>query len=167
MSVRPELPPSAPLPAGDDGPMRPHTATCFGCGPENPASLGLSFVRDGDVVRADVALPPAYEGAPGLAHGGIVAAILDDISGAIPRTLGLRAVTAKLDVEFASPVVIGRSLVTESWLEARDGRKIRIVARLMEGERLLASARALFIEVPPEHFRPRDADPPARPTIAP
>jgi acyl-coenzyme A thioesterase PaaI-like protein len=167
MAVRPELPPPATLPAGADGPMRPHTATCFGCGPENPASLGLSFVRAGDVVRAEVTLPPAYEGAPGLAHGGIVSAILDDICGAIPRILGLRAVTAKLDVEFASPVVIGRTLVSEAWLEVLDGRKIRIVARLLEGDQLLASARALFIEVPAEHFLPRDEDPPARPTIAP
>lgn len=156
-----ELPPPAPLPDGPDGPMRAHTPTCFGCGPENPAGLHLGFVRDGEVVRATTTLPPQHEGAPGLAHGGVVAAILDDMSGAIPRLLGQRAVTAKLEVDFSAPVVIGRELQAESWLESFDGRKIRIVTRLLEGDAVLATGRALFLTVPREHFAPRDeASPP-------
>ncbi|MEV4421041.1 PaaI family thioesterase [Patulibacter sp. NPDC049589] len=161
MSVRTELPPPAPLsPSGPelDGPIAPHTATCFGCGPENPASLGLRFVRDGDVVRADITLESRHEGAPGLAHGGIVAAILDDMSGAIPRVLEQRAVTAKLDVDFGAPVVIGRPLVAESWLESFEGRKIRIAARVRDGDEVVAASRALFLTVPREHFLPRDTD---------
>lgn len=161
MSRVAELPPPAPLPEGADGPMRAHTATCFGCGPDNPAGLHLAFVRDGDVVRATTTLPPEHEGAPGLAHGGIVASILDDMSGAIPRALGQRAVTAKLEVDFAAPVVIGRPLDAQAWLESFDGRKIRIVTRLLDGDTVVATGRALFLTVPREHFAPRDeATPP-------
>lgn len=156
MSRVAELPPPAPLPEGADGRIGAHTATCFGCGPENPVGLHLVFVRDGDLVRAAITLPPEHEGAPGLAHGGIVASILDDMSGAIPRVLGQRAVTAKLEVDFAAPVVIGRPLDAEAWLESFDGRKIRIVTRLLDAGGVVATGRALFLTVPREHCAPRD-----------
>lgn len=158
MSARTELPPPAPLPVeptGGDGPMPAHARGCFGCGPENPESLGLRFVRDGDVVRATATIERRHEGAPGLAHGGIVASLLDDISGAIPRALGQRAVTANLQVDFAAPVVIDRELVVEAWLEVFEGRKIRIVSRLLDGGTVLATGRALFLVVPVEHFTSR------------
>jgi acyl-coenzyme A thioesterase PaaI-like protein len=165
MPVRAELPPPATLPPEGSpgaGPLRAHTATCFGCGPENPTGLGLHFVRDGDVVRSDVTLHQRHEGFPGLAHGGVVAAILDDVCGAIPLVLRERSVTAKLDVDFAAPVVIGRPLVAEAWLESFGGRKIRIVGRVLDGDVVVATARALFLTVPPEHF-PRTGA--AEPTV--
>lgn len=154
---RTELPPPAPLPpAGGDGPLRPHTRSCFGCGPQNPAGVGLKFVRTGDVVRAEFRLEPKHEGAPGLAHGGVVAAVLDDLSGAVPVVMRERCVTAKLEVDYVAPVVIGRELTAESWLESHEGRKIRIAARVLEGDQLLATSRGLFITVPLEHFLPRE-----------
>lgn len=158
MSARTELPPPAPLPVeptGGDGPMRAHARNCFGCGPENPDGLGLRFVRTGDVVRSEVTLERRHEGAPGLAHGGIVASLLDDLSGTIPSALGQPAVTANLQVDFAAPVIIGRPLVVEAWLESFVGRKIRIVSRLLEGGTVLATGRALFLVVPPAHFTSR------------
>jgi len=156
VSARPELPPPAPLPrdrTGDDGPIRPHWGSCFGCGPDHEGGLHLAFVRTGDVVRAEITLEQRFQGAPGLAHGGIVTTILDDVSGAIPVALGQPAVTANLDVDFTAPVVIGHALVAEAWLESFEGRKIRIVSRLLEDGRTLAVGRALFLSVPREHFR--------------
>lgn len=166
MSARPALPPPAPLPDGDDGPLRHHTATCFGCGPDNAAGLHLAFVRHGDVVRTTTVLRPEHHGINGIAHGGIVAAVLDDMSGSIPPILRQRAVTAKLDVEFAAPVMVGRELVTEAWLESFEGRKIRIVTRLTDDGRVLATGRALFVTVPAEHFD-RRADGGPAPMLAP
>lgn len=159
-----ELPPPAPLPEGPDGPMRAHDPMCFGCGPENAAGLHLRFERDGDVVRTPLTLPERHVGAPGLAHGGVVCAILDDVCGAVPMVLQARSVTAKLDVDFAAPVVLGRALVAEAWLVSFEGRKLRIASRLLEGDQVLATGRALFITVPREHFAPRDD---ASPSIAP
>ncbi|MDO9410484.1 PaaI family thioesterase [Patulibacter sp.] len=155
MSTRTEPPPPAPLPVehtGGDGPLRSHWSGCFGCGPDQQAGLGLAFVRSGDVIRATTTLGLRFQGAPGLAHGGIVSAILDDMSGAVPVVLGQRAVTARLEVDFSAPVVLGHELVAESWLESFDGRKIRIVSRLLDGDTVLAIGRALFLTVPREHF---------------
>lgn len=166
VSARPVLPPPAPLPEGADGPLRHHTATCFGCGPDNAAGLHLEFVRDGDVVRSTTTLRPEHHGVGGIAHGGIVATILDDMSGSIPPVLRQRAVTAKLDVEFSAPVMVGRPLVTEAWLESFEGRKIWIRTRLTDDGQVLATGRALFVTVPPEHFDRRSDGGPA-PMLAP
>ena len=132
--------------------MGPHGSGCFGCGPEHPSGLHLAVVRTGAVIRATVHLGKRFQGAPGLAHGGIVSTILDDLSGAVPVALGQRAVTAKLEVDFTAPVLLGRDLVAEAWLETFEGRKIRIVSRLLDDGRVLAVGRALFLTVPREHF---------------
>lgn len=164
MNARPELPPPAPLPhdpTGGDGPMRPHWGSCFGCGPDHEGGLHLAFVREGDVVRSRITLQSRFQGAPGLAHGGIVSSILDDMSGAIPVAIGQRAVTAKLEVDFTAPVVIGHELVAEAWLESFEGRKIRIVSRLLDDGVLLATGRALFLTVPREHFLGADVSSPS------
>ena len=58
-----------------------HTPTCMGCGPDNPHGLGLVVYRSADVVYADVTFDERHIGAPGLAHGGAVAAACDDVLG--------------------------------------------------------------------------------------
>jgi uncharacterized protein (TIGR00369 family) len=61
---------------------QPASRHCFICGVENPIGLGLRFIDDGDsTVMADVNVPESYNGYPGVVHGGIVAAILDEVSG--------------------------------------------------------------------------------------
>lgn len=162
MSVEPALPPAAPLPTENvpgDGPLRPHQPNCFGCGPENDAGLHLAYVRDGDLVRSRVTLDLRHEGARGLAHGGAVAAILDDVQGGVLIALHQRAVTARLEVDYVAPVVLGHELEVEGWLESFEGRKIRLVGRVTDGGKTVASARGLFITVGREHFE--------RPGVAP
>ncbi|WP_022929447.1 PaaI family thioesterase [Patulibacter americanus] len=155
MATAPELPPAAPLPVQGvpgDGPLRPHQPNCFGCGPENASGLGIRYAREGDVVRATLTLDERHEGARGLAHGGIVAAILDDIQGGVLVAMHQRAVTAKLDVDYVAPVVLGHELVAEAWLESHEGRKIRLVGRVLDDGRTVASCRSLFITVEKAHF---------------
>ena len=169
MATAPELPPVAPLPvpadAPGDGPLRPHQPHCFGCGPENDAGLGIRYGLDGDVVRATLTLDARHEGARGLAHGGIVAAILDDVQGGVLVAMRTRAVTAKLDVDFVAPVVLGHELAVEAWLESFEGRKIRLAGRILDSGRTVASARGLFITVEKEHFLRYDATPAPEPQV--
>ncbi|MGE4427816.1 MAG: PaaI family thioesterase [Solirubrobacteraceae bacterium] len=162
MPREPELPPPAPLPVGarfpDDGPLRPHHGNCFGCGPDNACGLHMPMVRDGDVVRTTLRLDHRHEGAPGFAHGGIVATILDDLSGELLIVLRRPAVTARLEVDYVAPVMLGRDLVCEAWVASIDGRKYRLVARLTDDGRTVAVSDGLFIAVGREHFEAGDPD---------
>ncbi len=87
---------------------QPSSRHCFVCGVENPVGLHLDFFDDGEnTVLAEVTVPEKYNGYPGVVHGGIVAAILDEVSG---RALLARGhdvtnlfVTLKLEIRYRHP----------------------------------------------------------------
>jgi acyl-coenzyme A thioesterase PaaI-like protein len=58
----------------------PNSRHCFACGLENPIGLKLEFYADeeGGVV-GEYSIPRQFEGYPGIAHGGIVTTILDEV----------------------------------------------------------------------------------------
>ena len=53
-------------------------SNCFGCAPHNPIGLRLFFQEERDGFSTRFRLGPDYESFPGVIHGGIVAAILDE-----------------------------------------------------------------------------------------
>lgn len=130
-----------------------HHPNCFGCGPENPSSMGLRMRIDEGRVVGSICFAPHHEGGPGLAHGGAVAAAFDDLLGAVPSAHRLPAVTASLTVEFRAPAVLGPTLELEAHLERRDGRKLYTRGTMHDGATLLAEAHGLFIVVDLDHFR--------------
>ncbi len=78
---------------------------CFACGPENPVGMHLHFDRAaGEGVRAAVTLAPQYQGWRGIAHGGIVMALLDEAMAHAAGFAGHRGVTASVNVRFRKPV---------------------------------------------------------------
>ncbi|WP_169810905.1 PaaI family thioesterase [Nocardia amikacinitolerans] len=126
---------------------------CFGCGPRNPAALDIALELRADRVIGHVTLDERHQGAPGVAHGGVIAAILDEAAGTVPTTMCVPAVTAKLEVNYVRPAPLRRPMVVTAVLGRREGeRKLHIDARLeLDGE-LLAEGNALFVVVTAGHF---------------
>lgn len=143
-----------------------HHANCFGCGEDNPCGLKIKMWRDGDRVKGSVAFGASHEGAPGLAHGGAVAAAFDDALGFVLYIVETPAVTARLEVDYRKPVLLHRPYQLEAWVEKREGRKLflRIEARDADSQ-LVAEGKGLFLQVPMEHFfqaMPKDVSPEVR-----
>lgn len=136
-----------------DGSIPPHQPNCFGCGPENAAGLGLNMHVDRSRVRADLVLDHRHEGAPGFAHGGVVASALDDLFGGVLVMLGRAAVTANLTVDYRAPALLGHRLRLTGWCARNDGRKLHLRGELHDAGTLVAEARALFISVDGDHFQ--------------
>ena len=132
--------------------LPPHHPHCLGCGPDNPATLGLTLAIDGERVRGEVTLDDRHQGAPGFAHGGAVATALDDTLGTLLVVLGHPGVTAKLEVNYRRPAFLGRRFELEAWVEDLDGRKVNMAAELRDEGEVVADAKALFLLVEPEHF---------------
>jgi acyl-coenzyme A thioesterase PaaI-like protein len=106
------------------------------------------FRKPGEpILRAKVWFGPGTEGPPGYAHGGSVAAALDEAIGAAAWMHGHRVVVARIAVDFRSPVPLGTDASIESSVVEVDGRKIRCRARMKNGETLLAEAEGLCITV--------------------
>ncbi len=137
---------------GRDGPLPPHQPHCLGCGDENPASLGLRLRREKDRVRGEVTLDRRHEGAPGFAHGGAISTALDDALGSVLLILERPAVTARLETNYRRPAFLGRRFEIEAWAERIEGRKLYLAGELRDDGKVIADARAIFVEVEVEHF---------------
>ena len=134
-------------PPPDGGTLR-HFPDCVVSGPANPMGIAIDVRRDGDEVVAEVALGAAFEGAPGRAHGGVTAAVFDDVMGYVLQVHRTPAYTGRLEVTYRAPVPIGPPLVIRAGRVGRDGRKLWIQARMTTtDDQLLGEAQGLFITV--------------------
>lgn len=116
-------------------------------GAANPMGLAAQLWRDGDVACMRVTLGKAFEGAPGRAHGGIIAALLDEVMGLMNVIHGAMAFTAQLDITYVAPTPVGEPIIARAWLARRDNRKQFVEATLHADDVLVASAKALFISI--------------------
>ena len=90
----------------------PHTHECFVCGESNPAGLRVRFVWEHNRVVARITLSEERCGYRGIAHGGVLSALLDETMGWAPAFAMRRmAVTAEMTVRFIKSVPIGVPLV--------------------------------------------------------
>ncbi|MFM8268425.1 MAG: PaaI family thioesterase [Ilumatobacteraceae bacterium] len=121
-------------------------------GRSSPWGLDLHVWRDGDAAVADVVLRAAHEGAPGRSHGGIVAALFDDVYGFVLSILGQPGFTGELSVRFAAATPIGVPLRCRARLIGADRRKLFMEASLTDGDRVVATSRATFITIDPAMF---------------
>lgn len=132
-----------------------HYSGCFACG-ELEGGLRLRFrTGDGLTVHGVFTVEPQHQGAPGLAHGGLIAAAFDDALGTLQVFIREPAVTASLQTEFRRPVPVGTTLHLACKVDGRDGRKLWVSgeARLDTPDGpVAAQATALFIVVARDHF---------------
>jgi acyl-coenzyme A thioesterase PaaI-like protein len=120
---------------------------CFGCGPGHPTGLRVRCFKTDEGVVSPILIPRQYEGPPGAAHGGIVAAYLDEVLGAAAaRATGRAAVTGELTVRYVKPVPTETPVLGRGRVVADHGRYVDVEGGLEEfgTERLLATARGRF-----------------------
>jgi acyl-coenzyme A thioesterase PaaI-like protein len=135
----------------DGGPMS-HFAECVVSGQENPMGIAIQVRRDGVEAVAVVTLGPAFEGAPKRAHGGITAAIFDDVMGYVLVLQRTPAYTGELTVRYNAPVPVGVELTIRARMRERQGRKLWMTSEMTHGEERLCEAEGLFIAIPPERL---------------
>ncbi len=124
---------------------------CFGCGEANPEGLGIQFRIEGRRVTGEFKTRRTHQGFPGVAHGGIAAAAIDEAMGWAMYAAGAWAMTARLQVRYRRPLPLGERLEVSAevvrdrgrWLEA-EGR-----LRVLDGP-LVTEAKAVFIRLPAE-----------------
>jgi len=117
-------------------------------GRSSPWGLDLVIRRDGEEVTAEVTLRAAHEGAPGRSHGGVVAALFDDIYGFVLAIRKQPAFTGELTVRYEAGVPIGVPMVARVRLESQEGRKLYMTGELTDEGAVLARSRATFITIP-------------------
>ena len=128
-------------------------------GRSSPWGLDVEVRRDGDEAVATFTLRAAHEGAPGRSHGGIVAALFDDIFGFVLQVHAQSAFTGELWLRYEAGVPIDEPLTCRTRLDRRDGRKLYMTGELTVSAtgQILARSSATFIAIDPSHFNPEAA----------
>ncbi|MGZ4765546.1 MAG: PaaI family thioesterase [Ilumatobacteraceae bacterium] len=121
-------------------------------GRASPWGLDPHLRRDGNEVVAVVTMRAAHEGAPGRSHGGIVAALFDDVFGFMLSILAEPAFTGELSIRYEAGVPIGVALECRVRLAERDGRKLYLTGELTADGRVVARSKATFITIDREQF---------------
>lgn len=93
-------------------------------------------------VLGEVTFGDAYEGPPRHVHGGMVAAMFDELLGFAQLGPGF---TAYLKVDYRKPTPLNRTLELASWIDSIDGRKRIIRGTASLDGAVLAEAEGLFI----------------------
>ncbi len=133
--------------------LPPHTPTCMGCGPDNPNGLHMKVFRLGQQVYTDVAFDERHAGAPGLAHGGAIAAACDDLFGFTLWIAGTPAVTRNLAINYLQPVPLHQLHRISAHIQAREGRALHVSATgTGQDDVVRFTATARFVAVSAEHF---------------
>jgi uncharacterized protein (TIGR00369 family) len=122
---------------------------CFGCGGANDQGMKLTFVQDNEKRRVigRFVLGEAYQGGGSMAHGGIIATLLDEAMGKVCRFREVRAVTAELSVQYLKPVNVRDEIIVEGWEESEQkGRNLFHVGEIRnETGEVLARGHARFV----------------------
>jgi len=131
---------------------------CFVCGLQNPVGLKLAFYEDPEAgqVQTEFTIPEDYQGYPGVAHGGIVATILDEVSGRAVLLHGsdenLMA-TLRITVRYRRPTPTETPLIAVGRVERMGGMGAQVTGeiRLPDGT-VTAECESTLANVP-EEFR--------------
>jgi acyl-coenzyme A thioesterase PaaI-like protein len=133
--------------------LRPATAALAGATflPEAPSDrLTVRYFRRATdrALLGRVWFGPASQGPPGYAHGGAVAALLDEAMGAATYLWRGRALlTARLEVDFRRPLPVRSLALVEAQVIRDEGRKLITQARLLTAARVeVAQAQGLYVE---------------------
>jgi acyl-coenzyme A thioesterase PaaI-like protein len=107
-------------------PLDTKTDQCWVCGPGNAAGLKVTFAPDGDNgSRAEYIARAEHGGWPGVLHGGLLLALMDEALGWSLYFHGSGGLTARFDARFRQPVPVGSVLVIRAWTMERRGRLVK------------------------------------------
>ena len=125
-----------------------HHDLCFGCGQANLFGLQLELERSGDGVEGRFFVKQDHQGPPGYAHGGVIAAALDEAMALLVFGRETFAVTGRLEIDLVAPVPVGTFVRVSARLEGEGERTLRLAAEAAgEDGRRLAAARGTFVRV--------------------
>lgn len=132
----------APAAVRSEGPDAPWRSFAY-----NPQAFPLEMFFDGVSSRARTTANALYEGPPGLVHGGFAAHLLDSMLGTLTQSLGLRAVTATLDLRYLAPTPLDVPLDLHARVVETSGRRTRAEGWIEHGGVRTVEARGVFVDV--------------------
>jgi len=141
--------------------QQPNSNYCFVCGRDNPRGLYMTFFDNGkDEVWAEHVISDDYQGYPGVVHGGVQSAILDEIICRVSLIEDIHhfMAAAKMDVRFRKPVPTGENLRFVARRDVLRGGRGRATAQILLRDGTVATEATILLVDLPEEIRRRGTD---------
>jgi acyl-coenzyme A thioesterase PaaI-like protein len=128
--------------------FEPHN--CFACGTLNRNGLQLRLHVDGGRCWTSLAIPSRFQGWDEIAHGGIVATILDEVMAWSLVDHDNWGLTARMTVDYKRPVPLDEAILAEGWIVEARRRLITTAGRITDvaSGSVLATAEATYVAAP-------------------
>ncbi len=132
---------ASPVPSFE---FEPHN--CFACGSLNEGGLQLQLHLEHERSWAEVTLDDRFEGWAGIAHGGIIATILDEVMAWALVAAENWGVTARMTIDYKRPVMVGTLIRGEGWIVRARRRLVETAGRIVDADgTLLATAEGVYV----------------------
>jgi acyl-coenzyme A thioesterase PaaI-like protein len=113
---------------------------------------------EGRLVQGSVEFGAAFEGAPGLVHGGFLAAVLDEALGMATMFAGALCMTGEISLRYLRPTPIRTRLRIVARCDRQEGRRVYTSGAILAGDEATVEARGTFIAVGSERFSELDVE---------
>jgi acyl-coenzyme A thioesterase PaaI-like protein len=114
-------------------------------GISHPAAPQLIIKRTDDGGTGEVVVGRAFEGGPGLVHGGVIALLIDHAMGCVANRSHQPAMTVRLSLRYRRPTPICVPLTVAVRLDSVDGRRLHLSASVSAGGEVTVDADAIFV----------------------
>jgi acyl-coenzyme A thioesterase PaaI-like protein len=125
-------------------------ALCFGCGKDNPIGLHMHFKVDANGCYSKFIPQAVHQSYDGRMHGGLISTLFDETMGNYPYMYEKKvAYTARLDVRFRAPVIIGQELSIITKVKRRKGQMLEMTGQIIRPDGTVAAeadARMMYEE---------------------
>ena len=122
---------------------------CVVCSFRNGSGLHLEFdVSDDGSVKADFQCNKAFEGYPGILHGGVISTILDGAMGHCMFARGQAAVTVEMTTRFRCPVITEHSATVLARITRSSHPLYLLEAQIIQDGEIKATAKSTFYDQP-------------------
>jgi acyl-coenzyme A thioesterase PaaI-like protein len=129
---------------------------CFACGRDNSCGLKMEFECNGKIMQGKTLIASHHRGWASLAHGGILATILDEtMSWAAIHLFKKFILTQSMEIEFLKPVYIEKKVLSRGWIHKQlSDRKALMKSEILNSDNeVCASATGKFVLFEPEKFK--------------
>ena len=120
---------------------------CFACGTLNANGLQLDLHVERGRSWVELTYEERFQGWDGIAHGGIIATILDEVMAWALVGEDNWGVTARLSIDFKQPVNVGQRIRAEGWITRSRRRIVDTEARVTDAASadVLATATGVYV----------------------
>ena len=128
----------------------------FVSGSHNENGMKMKAFFNNSKVVTKYTFDKQFQGGPGVVHGGILSAAVDDLMGYAAVIHKRACVTAKLEVNYIFPVLIEKAYSIEAWISKIDGKKIYAESIIHDQGSIHTETNAMFIDLgerASEHFK--------------